>query len=511
MYGECIEQALKKIGAARRQDADKFVSEHRQDFEGIDWAPRYLFEVEGALWGFSIFSGEKVPHAQLEIMCDCQSRLKNFKAGFFVPEERDPDIIASACAEKGIALIAKTGPTYQLVNTVITFPTSKVIERRLRIPLRLIERTKQLELLEPSTRGVLRNLACEHNSLCSTEVDVQTNEEALVKSTFSELLGLQPLLTPTERPADMMRMVEKVCQHSGFQDHYFHTLQNLLLGSIVINECRGHFVDFLQSFFGTNYNLLPEHIWVLTAIFHDVGYCIERKDEFDGEVTGVRGDMDFSTGAPSGISDATQVMINNIYLMDSEGHARNQMVHLFDYLNASAPQGAWQRNPRHTDEHPFRGAIEDNFMSARHGAHSAFRLLREVFPLPSTPSDATERECAIVCAFLAAISIPFHDRAFRAALRKVGISSIATSRFPFAALLAFIDSIQDDRREPDVPDPSKDILEGLEVHEMKVTASLDLTRLTDGQILKKRREAADIAAFFSQDGLSYEFPRELLD
>lgn len=509
MYEVYIEQALANIGAVCSRDPDEFASQHKEEFKDINWRPRYLFQVNGTLWGFPIFSGDKVPNKQLKIMSNAQTQLENFRAGFFVPEDRDPNIIASACSEGRIALIAKVGPAYQVLNTEIPFPTRKVIDRRLRIPPQLVARIENLHNLEPSIKGVLIDFAGEHSSLSSRAGNLHIREEEVVKSTFSKLLELQPLLTPTAKPVNITRIIEQVCQYSGFQDHYFHTLQNLLLGSIVINDCRDHFFRFLKSFFG-DCDLLPEHVWNLTAIFHDVGYCVERKDEFDGEITGVRGDMDFSTGVVSGISEATQAMINHLYHTGSDVHARNQVVDLFNYLNSSTPPGSWRRNPRYTADHPFRNAIEDNFMSACHGVHSAFRLLREVFPLPGSIPDHIERESAVVCAFLAAISIPFHDQRFRTALRKVGIGSVSTRRFPFAALLAFIDSIQDDRREPSVPDPSKDILEGLEVDNMKVSASLDLTRLTERQILKKRTEAADIIAFFEQDGLCYEFPKELI-
>jgi len=312
----------------------------------------------------------------------------------------------------------------------------------------------------------------------------------------------------------LMGALESVCQYSEFQDHFFHTFQNFLLGCIVVDNAKEHFVEFLESFFGAQGNLIPEHVWVLTALFHDVGYSAQRKAELDGYIMGIQENIDPLTGSVVGTPESVNLNLSFCWDNDRTRSACNNLVHLFNHLNALSPVTPWEINHRFEDEHPFRNALRANYNPPCHGVHSAFRLLLETFSrLASYSGQRVSPRVEyphIATAFLAAISIPFHDQAFRTALRKEGISCLKTSRFPFAALLAFIDSIQDDRRQRDVPDPSNDILEGLEVNGKTISACLDVSRLIDAQVLKKRTEATDIISFFEADGLIYEYPPELI-
>lgn len=88
-----------------------------------------------------------------------------------------------------------------------------------------------------------------------------------------------------------------------------------------------------------------------------------------------------------------------------------------------------------------------------------------------------------------------------------GITKIRTSRFPFASLLMFIDSIQEDRRGK-AQDP--DILTGLFVNGHTVRAAMDLDLLTPEKRREKQREVRDVKDFLTEDLLQFEYPGGLL-
>jgi hypothetical protein len=106
--------------------------------------------------------------------------------------------------------------------------------------------------------------------------------------------------------------------------------------------------------------------------------------------------------------------------------------------------------------------------------------------------------------------MPFHDWHFRKCVREqCGTCHIPVATLPFAALLAFVDSIQEDRRD----------LVGLqnELHFLKrllieapatVTARVDRNAIADTSVLWKLIEARDVRASLrhAPDGLAFAYP-----
>ena len=132
------------------------------------------------------------------------------------------------------------------------------------------------------------------------------------------------------------------------------------------------------------------------------------------------------------------------------------------------------------------------------------RMLADLFR--NVPESPPHRQFLVPHIFLAALSIPFHDWPVRECLREEGISAISTGRFPFAGLLAFLDSIQEDRREHG---QGPDILTRLSVRGTVVEAHMNLEQLPTEKLPAKRREAAEIKSFLIEDALQFQYPEGL--
>jgi hypothetical protein len=126
----------------------------------------------------------------------------------------------------------------------------------------------------------------------------------------------------------------------------------------------------------------------------------------------------------------------------------------------------------------------------------------------SIPNKFGHRQFLIRHVFLAGLSIPFHDWPVRKFARELGISNLRTSRFPFASLLMFLDSIQEDRRG-DAQAP--DILSGLSVQDNRIEAQIRLELLSGEKLIEKKREVHDVKHFLQEDLLYFDYPPELLN
>lgn len=120
--------------------------------------------------------------------------------------------------------------------------------------------------------------------------------------------------------------------------------------------------------------------------------------------------------------------------------------------------------------------------------------------------------------YVAALSMIFHDWRVRREIVETGLVAVRSSRLPYATMLMFIDSIQDDRREKGSPARTMDILERLDVAGGRVRAIINLENIGAGvdrrevaeYLSGKRVECQSVSNFIEADGLAFEFPQEFV-
>ena len=514
---ETLEATLAKHGAASPLDPDEY-------FDGTDglaelrWRPRYLFRVDGTTWAVSVFVGDLVPERIIEQMRIAGQVCMDLRPAFFVPEGEDHEQILQVCAQNGIAVIAKVGTDYEFLPLAGLPPigvSREPVESR--IPLTLARRAAEFTRIDRRFATALGQFSETYVQLATAGElgsGSETREEELLRGAFQGCLQADSRFAAPYNPLEVMHFVERQAQRTAKRDHFFHTLHDFLLGCIVIDHEYAHFRDFATAVIGDPVPSV-EYIWLLASLFHDVGYAAEFDSDIDRMIYGPS-----ATGSSvesAELADHVLAQRQDRWVSPTYLSARQQLVSLWDHLNQAESSGPWVPEPvayegLHT--HPFDRALYAGFMMRKcHGVASCLRLLVELHGMISCEGAAANRQFLYRHMYLAALSIPFHHHVFRQALRAEGIDKLSTSSFPFASLLMFIDSIQDDRRQRDLAAAGPDILRDVVVNSGIVTAVVALQGLAEDQVeqvARKRTEALDVLDFLEQDGLRYRYPPEFL-
>jgi hypothetical protein len=486
-----IDQALRKIGNPMPV-ADGYFLEPR--FEAVLWEPTYARDVCGRVWAIELYRGDRVPYATVDSMARIVSIDRNVQPAFFVPEGEPYDQLIPACREQGLALIAKLTDEYE----TLTFPASSgagAAQPVARIPAWLIAELTSLANLAPSFAKALRAFSRKYSHLLSSGRATDEAQEDLLEKTFRALLGSDERFSGEYAPLELLRFFERAVPPGRGHEHYFHTFNSFLLGCLVIDRCHSALGQFRRACFPGSREWSVEYVWLLTVIFHDVGYPIQKREQTSELIYGTP-----LAGYEQGIADRKEAWESPAYRT-----CRAQLTSLYDHLTSEAIVSDWVPDPFSLQAgHPLDAAFEQSFLKAEgHGVASCMRMLAEFFR--RVQKSQKKRQFLARHIFVAGLSIAFHDWPVRKCLRERGISTIRTSCFPFASILMFVDSIQEDRRGT-VHSP--DILRGICFRDSCAIAQMEPGMLTADMLGEKRREVSDIKSFLQEDLLQFHYPPE---
>jgi hypothetical protein len=297
----------------------------------------------------------------------------------------------------------------------------------------------------------------------------------------------------------MIRTLEGRNPNEG-RDHFFHSFQNYFLGVPIVSQCAALF-DVVSSGVRLDWNIDAQMVWFLTAMWHDVGYAIQKYHTIYGDSYGLDSgddseDHTFSQfmARPS-VKEAIRVISSLLVRFLRPENVKTGWI---------SPSMDMAISP---DERKIQDAMHLNCQKS-HGALGAIRLFCDFFEglkAKDYQSDQVRQTVLLACC-----SMPFHDWYFRDNMRRCfGECVISSDRMPFAALLAFVDSIQDDRRELVGPLPARRILDDLSVDDVgTVSAALNADQYDPAELLEKMLEARDVrASFLDTDGvISFKYP-----
>jgi hypothetical protein len=484
--------ALRRLGESEPQGEDFFLDPR---FSSVPWVPTYSVRLGKTVWAIELFRGDRVPEATIRAMAQAVEVDRNVQPAFLGPEGENHELLLSVCRENGLALIARVSDDYEL----LLFPASTVVTLEpsvIRIPGWVIDRLPNLQRLVPEFRRVLGVFARRYRQLVDSGLPSDENQEALLRKVFLSLLKADGRFSAAYEPLELLRFFELSNPSHAGREHYFHTFANFLLGCIVIDDCYSAFQDFRLTCFPGTGDWSIEYVWLLAVLFHDVGHPIENRSETAEMLFGV-----------SAVSEE-QILAERKQAWESPTYraSRVQLVSLYDHLSRADSQSNWVPDPfPFQGEAPLDRAFEDSFLGRGHGVASSMRMLADFFR--SAPSSMKQRQFLAHHIFVSGLSIPFHDWPVRLCLREKGISGLSTSRFPFAALLMFVDSVQEDRRGK-TQDP--DLLNGITVEGNTVRAEMNLSLLSPERLAEKKREATDVMGFLQADTLHFQYPSELV-
>lgn len=375
-----------------------------------------------------------------------------------------------------------------------------------RVPKAVIDELRAERGLPLYLRRALHDLAAKYDTFLRKGVDSDTAEQRALSDYAVRLLrhmGFRGANANIDA-AQMVRRLE-LSGWGGRRDHFFHSFQNYFFGLYATAKLTPHF----DGSFGKaklNWTIDPFDVWFLTALWHDVGYGIEKFDRVAADIFGDVLEDDFG-------SDARIQFLNSDICKEATRSIGSLIARL---LNADAARTAWMQPVpgayRSRVQTCIEKAIRDNVMES-HGAASALRLYSECIPMTNRlgPENSAVLRQKI---FLACASAPFHDWHFRQCLRcSHGTCKIPTAVMPFAALLAFVDSIQDDRRDLKGLTNEINFLKTLIVNRSVITAEVELGAISDESILWKVVEARDIVKSLHQvaGAINFEYPNWMVN
>lgn len=487
----------------------------------VDWRPDHLYQADDVLWAIDRFMGQETPEFMIESMVgrmsEAHRRYPALLPCFLVYPESDHTIILDTCGENDVAVMALVGAQFDFLP-LGKLPIPKAIAPpTYHLPIRLAQRITQLDKVDEPFGVALckfgeEYLECAEKGLF--EDPNENREQAVVGHHFEKILELdEELIAPFEL-LDVLRRFETQISPRIAREHFFHAFHNFLLGCLVLNQAYPHFAEF-GSRIMSDECMCPEYVWLLTALFHDIGYPLELGSTIQRLHLGE--DYDVSAGRNGEAANGDRVLRTEFWASGDWVAARLRLADLWDYLHEDNPQPPWlpqQVPPDRIQNHTFDRALQQGFLKERcHGVSSCLRLVTELQRRIGRVESAERHEFLLQQVFVAGLSIPFHHSTFRQVLRAHGIVKLDTGRFPFASLLTFIDSIQDDRRAFELEASGPDIIQDIVVENGVVYPIIDMNNLTEEQVRQvelKRPEALDVLDFLDPTGLAYQYPPEFL-
>ena len=503
---------MSRVGGVEQVDWAEFLERH-QELSDVRWHPLYSYRVAEEVWAVDIFRGKWRPRSTAVEMARAREQVPAVRPAFLVPEDENADFILEMCATHQIDIIAMLGGSYKVLP-MDRVPDVTAVDNGVscRLPQVLVERIAQIQTLDSHFGDPLREFARSYLDAVNQAAWDDAAEEDLLRQRLYDLLAVDERFEAPYESLAFLRQVERYCSEATRRDHYFHAFHTFLLGCRVIDQCQEHLAVSVAEALGVQ-ELSCVYVWLLAALFHDVGYLQQPSDIglVGYGITEERGPQD-DLGAAEAYSR------QRAWYWDSLDYqiARNELVDLWQFLSHPESSPPWHpptQVPDTLSEQPFDAALREAYLSGSHGVASALRFLTDFHGMMRREQDIRNTQFWSWHIYVAALSIPFHDRRFRLALADIGVRELSTLRFPFAALLAFIDSIQDDRRHLYGRPRGPDILQDIRVDGNKVTPEVDWERLTQAQraqITRKRDEIADVASFLLPDGLEYVYPDHLL-
>lgn len=349
-------------------------------------------------------------------------------------------------------------------------------------------------------RESLRTLERQYHSI-RRRSDSDEREEVLLLQYAARALDHMGLRRDQLRGAQMVRTLERGGLGAR-RDHFFHSFQNYFLGLLAILRLWPQFEAY-RTRARLDWQSNPCNVWFLTAMWHDVGYAFQKVGDILSAAMGYQ------------LPDETAIDLKESFLSHPETvDALRTLSSLLAHLvEPTGIRTGWMRpGPRSNLGQRGNGihtALSENIRQS-HGAFGAVRLYRD-YAADLDKMEPASANVLLQTVYLASCSIPFHDWTFRGSMRNsCGECRIATVVLPFAALLAFVDSIQDDRRGLATGKEATLILEELLIRRpATVSARINIDALGDRLLLGKIVEAHDVLAALEQnpDTLRFEYPR----
>jgi len=264
---------------------------------------------------------------------------------------------------------------------------------------------------------------------------------ALVKETVDDLLICHPHFRAERDPFMRLVSFENLLKTASIEssDHVFHSFRVFLAGCPIIDRFYRQFSRSAQKCaICGKAEMRVEYIWLLTALFHDIGRPKESLKDLVAQE--IQDDEISITGKPS--------RWNIAHYQRAQG-----ILGSLGAFMASKTNGQWDG-----------GAIDDEDgidLSAEwmtiydrldcHGMISAYDFLANILRMMTAAGERKHRLFMISHAPLAALAILLHDWRMWDHAKEWKLIPVDIRRNPLAAILIYIDTWDDYKRKPGDP------------------------------------------------------------
>jgi hypothetical protein len=483
------------LSAVEFRDIKRFLRKQ----SNIHWRPDCLLEDtrDSKYLAFNIiYEAEFFPNILSQ---EVEKVMRNLDLDFFyiLDDQTLLDIFEEPSRERGFGVILFKGGSPLLIRDVIKpIAPVKIKEEYVgHYPIWVINEIAKISLGNSKFKTVLKDFSKEYIKLRGRNQLDWEKEEKLVKNIIAEILRSD------SRYISGVDSYEILGRFEGFwhdiRDHYFHSFHILLMGLLILDRYRDEFVAYYKNIFPKYSDFSIEFVWLLTSIFHDAGYPIAKLDNLKENIYGV-------SVAPYE-KEITNVWNDPVYAENLK-----QLVSLFKFSHSNRKQRIdWVPEVFGSKGDQLDKIFRESFYDS-HGVAGSFRFLVDIFSEARREEDPKKRIFLINHIYPAAISIALHDRKFRERLNKIGIKKIKLSRFPFAVLLSYLDSLQEDRRDKFLCFEVPEILKGFK-YNGKIRAIVDEDFAKNYPRLGKvKAECRDFINFMECNGIKFEYPEILL-
>lgn len=469
---------------------------------GISWYPSFLAIQESRLYMFIPFDLESYIDTN-EIKGECsrarvlieslQKRRINATVLFITEKVEDSEVLRELNLEDGFGILHN-----EVQEPVIEFTISEKSIDSCHLLPSVLEYLSQCNNLKGSIGNLIRRF-----SRTYVQAQHHNNDEDDIKELIEKILSCDKRFKLRSQAIKNMADIERFLTQRKIplRDHYFHACNTMLIGFMIIDM---HYELFGQLCKVYGDDIVLEFIWVITSLYHDIGYPAKLQPQLISQIYNIE------VSEPvieTGVRQIRQNIWERKYFVESL-----ILSNLFGYLNGSSKGDKWVYDgfARKKTNSKFDRGLRIAFIEkGAHGAQGVLMLVAFINEIIQDITDQSDRQFLYRHIAIAAISTLFHDSVVRNVFREISIKKIKASLFPLSMLLAYVDILQDDRRDISGSLSKPDIFGGIVDVENTILATLNQTALDQSTRQKLMLELHEALEFFVLNGISFSIPNEL--
>lgn len=474
--------------------------------EEINWYPPYLVFCEDKFFMFMPFCYENfIDESEVKEECknarhlvDClKSEGVNSKVFFITNANEDVEALELQELSNDFGILHN-----ELDKPLLDFSVTNSFNLKCKLLPHILKYLADCENLNGRIGDLVRSFSKEY-----IEIKPEGNSEnEMIKKFIEQMLTCDERFKLDTDPINFMSEIEKIATNpeNRIRDHFFHAFNTMMLGFMIIDKFYDKF-DALAKKYGNDITL--EFIWILTSLYHDIGYPVLLQQFLICKTYGLEGENN-STLFGGCVKQIRQEFWNSSYycliveaLNDLFGHITNNKEEKWVFDGFPHPDQSTK----------FKNSMKTSFIEkGAHGTAGALRLALLISNLIKGLEVNKDREFIYRHIMLASISILFHDLKVRDCFRKSSIKHIRAEDFPFSILLTYVDILQDDRRDQTGSSSRPDIFKDINITDGKtIVAKLEESILTEGIKNKLFEELKEALSFFIMNELVFAIPEEL--